>query len=330
MTAHSTHASFGIVVIGRNEGQRLVDCLASMPSGVPVVYVDSASTDDSVENAKKAGAHVVALDMSVPFSAARARNEGFEAMKTQFGVLDYIQFMDGDTLLDPNWLSAGVAFLQGHDDVAVVAGRLRERYPERSWFNQLCDIEWNTPVGDADAVGGIALYRWRAFEMLGGFDPEMVAGEEPELCYRLRHEGWKIHRLPDEMALHDAAITRFGAWWRRASRGGYAYAIGMARHGLGPEKYEVKRTLRALFWGLGLPGMAVLGLLTGWFWMPLIVLIAYGLKWWRMTWSVDESIPQRGKYAFYLILTNMAEAWGVLKYLWERLRGRGPKIVEYK
>src|SRR5687767_7045111 len=42
----------GVVAIGRNEDQRLVRCLESMPRTIrKAVYVDSGSTDDSVANA---------------------------------------------------------------------------------------------------------------------------------------------------------------------------------------------------------------------------------------------------------------------------------------
>lgn len=65
------------VAIGRNEGARLVACLESMVGRVdPIIYVDSGSTDNSVAEARARGAEVVELDMSIPFTAARARNAG--------------------------------------------------------------------------------------------------------------------------------------------------------------------------------------------------------------------------------------------------------------
>ena len=50
---------------------------------------------------------------------------------------------------------------------------------------------------------------------VGGFNPAVIAGEEPELCVRLRQAGWKIHRLDAEMTLHDAAMTSWRQWWKR-------------------------------------------------------------------------------------------------------------------
>src|SRR5262245_16239994 len=61
----------GVVIIGRNEGERLRCCLASVSAqGLSVVYVDSNSTDSSIELARGMGASVVALDSSRPYSAA--------------------------------------------------------------------------------------------------------------------------------------------------------------------------------------------------------------------------------------------------------------------
>ena len=69
--------NIGIVVIGRNEGNRLkISLLSAIGENRTVVYVDSGSTDDSVQLAHSLGAKVIELDMSNQFSAARARNTG--------------------------------------------------------------------------------------------------------------------------------------------------------------------------------------------------------------------------------------------------------------
>ena len=200
--------AIGVVAIGRNEGRRLIDCLASIrPHTHDLVYVDSGSTDGSAVVAERFGALVVNLDLARPFTAARARNEGFEALKTQKPNIRFVQFIDGDCTLAQGWLDAAIAFLKQHEDVAVVCGRLRERYPERSIYNRLCDFEWDTPIGEALACGGNALIRVKAFSAVGGFRPQLIGGEEPELCLRLRERGWKIWRLCAEMGLHDADMN---------------------------------------------------------------------------------------------------------------------------
>ena len=195
------------VAIGRNEGERLRRCLASMQGRVGrIVYVDSGSTDGSLDAAAAAGAQVVSLDLALPFTAARARNEGFALLGHEAPA--YVQFVDGDCELQPGWLETASAFLDNHPDVAAVCGRRRERHPGQSLYNRLIDCEWDTPVGETRACGGDVLMRRDAFRAVGGFDPALIAGEEPELCVRLRAAGWRIWRLDAEMTLHDAAITR--------------------------------------------------------------------------------------------------------------------------
>ena len=77
----SVTPELGVVVIGRNEGQRLARCLQSQAERTDsVVYVDSGSTDGSVALAQSLGVQVLALDPRTPFTAARARNEGFAAL----------------------------------------------------------------------------------------------------------------------------------------------------------------------------------------------------------------------------------------------------------
>ena len=251
-----------VIVIGRNEGARLEACLASMPKGIAgLVYVDSGSTDGSVAAARAAGARVVELDPKIAFTAARARNEGVAALTAAGIVPSYLQFVDGDCTLNPDWLATAIAFLDASPHASVVCGRLRECYPEASVYNRLCDREWNTPVGRTRACGGIAMVRREAFMAVGGFRADLIAGEEPELCVRLRAAGWQVWRIDAEMALHDAAMTRFSQWWKRARRGGFAAASGAALHGRGPDRHGVAQISRALLWGLALPVAVLLGAL---------------------------------------------------------------------
>jgi GT2 family glycosyltransferase len=312
----------GAVIIGRNEGARLVACLASFPASVrPLVYVDSGSTDGSVAAAKAAGAEVVALDMSVPFTAARARNEGFRRL-VQLGAPEFVQFVDGDCVLQAGWLPAAEAFLVARPEVGVVCGRRREMRPEVSIWNRLCDAEWDTPVGPARACGGDALMRVAAVQAVGGYDSTLIAGEEPELCVRLRAAGWQVWRIDQEMTLHDAAMTRVGQWWKRTRRGGHAFAEGAALHGAPPERHWVAETRRAVLWGAVLPLVAVLGaLVSPW---ALVLLLAYPLQMLRLGRRYGW---ERG---VFMVLAKVPEALGVLQYWGNRLRKRKAGLIEYK
>ena len=319
--------SVAAIIIGRNEGERLVRCLAAARADCdPLVYVDSGSTDGSLEAARQAGARVVELDTTEGFTAARARNAGFAALAHD-GPPEYVQFIDGDCELQPGWIATAIAHLDAHPDVAAVCGRRRERFPEGSVYNRLADAEWDTPVGEAVACGGDALYRSEAFQSVDGFDPTLIAGEEPELCQRLRRDGWRIWRLDHEMTLHDAAMTRFGQFWRRMQRGGHAAAEGAAMHGRGPDRMGRAQTRRALIWGLALPLLALLGALVH----PaaLLLLLAYPAQ-------IARLALRRGggrdawEWAWFNMIGKFAEAQGVLEYHWGRLTNRRRGLIEYK
>ncbi len=316
--------SVAAVVIGRNEGDRLVRCLTSLVDEVsPIVYVDSGSTDGSVEAAKKLGAEVVALDMSRPFTAARARNAGLARLDDIGADAAFIQLIDGDCELRDGWISAGRRFLEENADFAMVAGRLRERFPDATLWNGLADAEWDTKTGEVTAVGGIAMLRRTALAEEGGFREDLIAGEEPELCLRLRRRGWRIQRLSNEMAWHDIAMTKATQWWKRCRRCGHAYAEGAALHGSGPERYRVRETLRSLFWGSGVPLAAILGaVFTPW---ALLILLIWPLQMLRLLFkgfSLQRSI--------FLTLGMVPEAQGVIGYHLSRLRGRRRSLIEYK
>jgi len=213
---------FGVVLIGRNEGDRLRLSLESVLKLTKrVVYADSASTDGSVELARSLGAIVVDLDRSKPLNAARGRNEGFEAARRHFPECGYVLFLDGDCRLVDDFPAKAIAFLNSNEKAAVVCGRRFEAFPEASFYNRLADEEWNTAVGRTDACGGDSMVRVDALQEIGGFDSELMASEEPEMAARLRARGWQIWRIDADMTEHDAAIHHFGQWWRRTLRSGY-------------------------------------------------------------------------------------------------------------
>ena len=325
------NARVGVVVIGRNEGERLIRCLKSIDGFVKsIVYVDSGSTDDSIMQARNLGVEVVELDLRTPFSAARARNEGFAKLKQMAPCLEYVQFVDGDCEVQAEWLAIATEYLENNAAVAVVCGRRRERFPENSIYNLMCDSEWNTPIGEAKACGGDALMRLEAFQAVDGYRNQLIAGEEPELCVRLRGQGWKIWRIDEEMTLHDAALTKFRQWWRRTMRGGYAFAEGAYLHGASPERHWVKESRRAWVWGLLIPIFGLLLASVSWVY-GLLILMAYILQIFRI---VLRNKRQKDAYpwarAFFMVLGKFPEMLGQVKFQYQRLIGRSSKLIEYK
>jgi GT2 family glycosyltransferase len=320
---------FAAVAIGRNEGERLKRCLESLSAVTRVVYVDSGSTDGSVQLAQERGVDVVELDMCIPFTAARARNAGFRRMQEVAHDLTYVQFIDGDCELNQQWSEQALGYLDAHAEVAAVCGRRRERFPEKSIYNWLCDIEWDVPVGEVRAFFGDVMIRTTALEGVGGYRDDLIAGEEPELCVRLRAAGWRIRRLPAEMTLHDAAMTRFGQWWRRAVRAGYAFAQGAHLHGAPPEQHYLWETRRAWLWGVWLPLACLAVSMALWPW-GLMAWLIYPLQVLRQAVRNPGSPLDRATIAFFQVLTRFPEAVGQIKFLIGRLLHTQARLIEYK
>jgi glycosyltransferase involved in cell wall biosynthesis len=319
----------GAVVIGRNEGERLRRCLASLSAVGVVIYVDSGSTDGSAQWAHEQAAEVVELDASMPYTAARARNSGFRRLRKLAPELCYVQFVDGDCELMNDWLSTAFSFLESHPDVGAVFGRRRERFPGKSIYNWLCDLEWDRPLGEARAFGGDVMMRVSALEAVGGYRDDVIAAEDDELCVRLRAAGWRIWRIGGEMTLHDAALTHFSQWWRRSVRCGYAFALGSHLHGSPPERHFVWQSRRAWFWGVWLPlGCTTAGLLLGpWGWVTWLI---YPLQLLRQTIRNDGDLPDRALLALFQLLARFPEALGQIKFTCDRLRAHTAQIIEYK
>jgi glycosyltransferase involved in cell wall biosynthesis len=319
----------GVVVIGRNEGVRLIRCLKSLPIDLAnVVYVDSGSTDHSVEEAQRQGVAVFPLDLSRPFTAGRARNEGFAALMALKPDTEFVQFLDGDCELVEGWLDVAVRFLMERLDVAVVCGRRRERNPEASVYNRLCELEWDTPIGSIAACGGDSMMRVETFAAVGGFRGELMAHEEPELCMRLRESGCKIWRLDAEMTRHDAAITHFEQWWARSKRSGYAYAEVALLHRRSALAICKKETSRAVFWG-GIVPVAI-GIASFFYPSAIAGALIYPIQICRIAVTRKAIGSYRWTYAFYIVVAKFAEFQGVLSFLWHRLRRKSAPPIEYK
>lgn len=326
-------SALGIVAIGRNEGDRLRSCLESvLGNGTAVVYVDSGSTDGSVTWARSRGVTVVELNLAEPFTAARARNAGFHKLSEEHPDLPFVQFVDGDCEVESSWLERGRRELEARPDVAVVCGRRRERHPEATPYNRLCDMEWSTPIGETTACGGDALFRTSALRAVGGYRAGLVAGEEPELCVRLRAAGWKIVRVDAEMTRHDAAMTRFGQWWKRNLRAGHAYAECSHLHRSGPVRIWDRETRSNWFWGLLLP-LIILAAAPFTYGLSLLLALGYlvlGFRIYRGRRRAGVAPADARLYAVFCVLGKFAQAQGQLRYLWGRLRSRPSTLIEYK
>jgi cellulose synthase/poly-beta-1,6-N-acetylglucosamine synthase-like glycosyltransferase len=328
----------GLVVIGRNEGERLARCLVSVRCIASRVYVDSGSTDGSIALARGEGVSIVELAVPPPFTAARARNAGLAALLARVPDLEFVQMVDGDCEMQPDWIPVAIAALEAESDLAAVFGRTRERHPERSIYNALCDDEWNVPVGVAAGCGGIAMFRVAALRQVGSFNPAMIAGEDTELAMRLRKAGWRLRRLDAEMALHDANITRFSQWWGRALRSGHAFGEMAFLH---PDARDPNwpGTVRSIVtWGAILPAMLLCAcvlaiVLKGLWWIAAVAIAAaWPVNALRLALRQARRLPLKVACASgsFLMMGKFAQLIGLAAYHRNRLSGRASELIEYK
>ncbi len=327
--------NYGIVIIGRNEAKRLPVCIQSVPGiDTPVIYVDSGSTDNSIDIANKAGIHVHELDPSRPFSAARARNEGFDLLLAKYSDINAVQFIDGDCQLVDGWLEKGFAALNEDNKRAAIVGHLQEMYPEKSVYNRLCSMEWKSAPSDVlkcGSFGGISMIRTSIFQELGGFNPDIIAGEEPNFCMRMNSAGYHVTKIDVEMAIHDAEITKFSQWWQRAVREGHSIgqrAMLNKQAGSTDMQKEIRSTW---LWGLILPFIIIGGAIPS---NGLSLLLAggylvlfYRIYQYRRRMNDDKELARL--YAKYTIIGKFPTMTGLAKFYYNRLFN-SYRIIEYK
>ena len=317
-----------VIAIGRNEGERLRRGLASLAgSGVPLIYVDSGSTDNSLGIAEEAGANVVELDMSVPFSAARARNAGAEVAISLVPKPKYLQFIDGDCAIADGWLQAARSYLDNHSDVALVTGWREEINRDATVYNAMCDVEWHRPAGDIEECGGDLMVRSEAHVQAGGYNPVVIAGEDIDYCLRLGQFGRRV-LLPRSMTLHDVDMTRFSQWWKRAVRAGHSYAHINDLHN-GRSRREIGRAIG--FAGV-LPIAAIFCLI---FWQPGIVpvIALYALSYLKTVSGLrrnGQSLAESLHHAVFLTISKFPNLIGMATYYGRKLRRDDMRIIEYK
>jgi GT2 family glycosyltransferase len=323
------------VVIGRNEGKRLEPSLRSVQAAkIPVVYVDSGSTDGSLARAQAFGVSVLSLDPGRPFSAARARNEGLAQAMRLFPTATYAMFLDADCVLEPTFVWEALKTFRRDPECAVVTGHLSERSPDASVYHRLCAIEWRSPAGRIDnfaALGGIMAVRAAAVREVGGFNEDVIAGEDSELGVRLWLAGHSVIKIDRDMAVHDAGMTRFSEWWKRSVRAGHALAQRYALNGRTSLKDCRRELISAVLWGFFVPAVTI-ALLAPTRGLSLLLLGGYALLAWRIyrhyvrsgVSGADAALAAR-----FMIVSKFANFIGVLRFCVNWLRGSF-RIIEYK
>ena len=321
----TTLTEIGVVIIGVNVERYLAQCIRSVRSAdyprelLKIVYVDGGSRDASARIAREIeGVQVIELNDRHP-TPGRGRNAGWKTLAAPL-----IQFMDADTVLHPDWFQRAYAALD--DSNTAVCGHRRELYPAKNVYHRFTEMEWHYETGPCRYFGGEVLVRRSVLEATGGFDEHLVAGEDPELSYRIRRNGWQILRIDAPMSTHDINMTAFRQYLKRAYRSGYAYAEIALRFFRNPEKLWLKESIRILVKALLPIGLVIAGILTGNTWwgilLGLLILVRPLFNLGRL--QRDSRQPWRYVllYAGHTALVVYPQFWGMMRYFWGRATGR--------
>ena len=98
------------------------------------------------------------------------------------------------------WLDEALAVLASHPDAGAVTGRVVDCSPDDK-----PDVSAGPSAGALREVrhgGGAALYRRAVLEQVGPFNPYLISDEEPELCLRIRHAGYRVLQTESLIAYH--------------------------------------------------------------------------------------------------------------------------------
>lgn len=330
-------AALSVVIIGRNEGERLRRCIESVQqmdnpfSALDIIYVDSDSSDDSPQIAAQLGAKVLTVKPERP-AAAIGRNAGWQAANAP-----YVLFLDGDTLLNRDFVRTAWQTLRSDERIAVVFGHRREMEPKASIYQQALDLDWIFPIGEAEFCGGDALMRRDVLQAVNGYNPDLIAGEEPEMCQRMRAQGYLILHIDHPMTLHDLAIHRWSQYWRRATRTGYAYAevSNLLRNTAQPlwQAAAKKNWRNASVLIIVLLAALVLsfGFKTVWPLLSVILLfLVLSLRSaWKNRWKSDDLITLFW-YGLHSQFQHIPILFGQVKYYWLKRKGERQRLIEYK
>lgn len=320
-----TQPQIGVVIIGINVEKYLAECIASVQAAdVPaqllrIVYVDGGSRDASARVARGFdGVEVIELRDRHP-TPGRGRNAGWKTLSTPL-----VQFLDADTVLHPGWFERAVGRFD--DRTAAVCGMRREKHPAKNFYHTLTDMEWRYEIGPCRYFGGDVLIRRDVLEQTGGFDERLVAGEDPELSYRIRQHGWRILRIDAPMTVHDINMSTFKQYLKRAYRSGYAYAEIGLRFFKNTEKLWLRELVRIAFKALAPPALILAGLAAGkaWIGIALALLILgrpfFSLK--RLQRSLGRPLKYTLLYAGHSALVVYPQFGGVLRFFWGKASGK--------
>lgn len=284
-----------VVVIGRNEAKNLPSCIRSIrkmsysQDRLEVMYVDTDSTDGSSDVASSLGVKVYEEHSDFP-SPGRARNRGWREAHH-----DLVHFVDGDMTVAPSYLVEAVTYL-GADNVVCVIGRLEEHGSPHSLLSTALEYPWKSrQPGFVDAPGAGGTFLRTALAEIGGYNPEILKGQETELGRRLRACGYRILMIDRPMGVHDYQIDGFRDLWQRSATIGRSFARVLHLPPSESLASEQRAARRSLLQGVIAICAGGAMLLLGLWWVLLISILLLGpyvvVRYWRPAALRSQRIP---------------------------------------
>ncbi len=195
-----------IVIIAKDEERFIDRCIRSCIEAAEdllntqIILVDSLSSDATVSIAQRHDIDIYQLSGEGLLSPAAGRYVGYTHSHGE-----YVFFVDGDMVVDRNWLGFAVPFLEAHPEVSGIGGMRPNVFEDE--LNRA--IRAGSVAGSgirAEPVtvleGGAALFRRSSLDAAGPHNPFLKSGEEAELSFRLQSCGFTVVRVNVPMIYH--------------------------------------------------------------------------------------------------------------------------------
>src|SRR6185369_16545927 len=225
-----------IIIVSYNARAKLLACLASISSRLPeccqIIVVDNASSEGNADAVEADFPDVTVIRSTVNLGFAGGCNLGVLRSDGEF-----LAFINPDTIVERDWLSALIAPLEAKDRVGLSTSRILlldqpETINACGCNVQLAGLILCRGTGRSKesypraehvaAISGASFaIRRDLFESLGGFDEDMfLYGEDTDLSWRAGLAGWLTEYVPDSIVFHDYRLRIAGlrVFWNERNR----------------------------------------------------------------------------------------------------------------